>query len=74
MAFGGSQWEEFMKCFGWYEKIPCDQNNYEDVMKLEPRIFKRTGQDLRENLLRSSNIEIDKEKHTLKNLRDTPEE
>ena len=53
--------------------ISTIENNYEDGMKLETRIFKRTGQDLRETLLRSSNIENDKEKH-LEELRDTPEE
>ena len=32
-------------------------------MKLEPRIFKRTDQDLGEILLRSSNVENDDENH-----------
>ena len=49
MAFGGSQWKEFMK-------------------NLE-----RTGQDLRETLLRSPNVENDNENH-LEELRDAPEE
>ena len=57
MAFGGSQWKEFMKYFGWYKRIPHNLNNNEDGMKLETRIFKRTGQDLRETLLRSSKSE-----------------
>ena len=30
---------------------------------LEPRILERTGQDLRETLLRSSNVENDEKKH-----------
>ena len=42
--------------------IPHNQNDNEDGMKLEPRILKRTGQDLRETLLRSSNVENEDEK------------
>ena len=61
MAFGGSQRKEFMKCFGWYKRIPHNLNNNEDGMKLEPRIL-RTGQNLRETLLRSSNVENEDEK------------
>ncbi len=38
-------------------------NNYEDGMKLEPWIFKRTDQDLGEILLRSSNVANDDAKH-----------
>ena len=44
------------------KRIPHNQNNNEDGMKLEPRIFKRTGQDLRETLLRSPNAENEDEK------------
>ena len=44
------------------KRIPHNRNNNEDGMKLEPRIFKRTGQDLRETLLRSSNVENEDEK------------
>ena len=36
---------------------------WEDGLKLELHIFKRTEQDLRENLLQSSNAENDDEKH-----------
>ena len=36
------------------KRIP--HNWKKDGMKLEPRIFKRMGQDLRETLLRSSNM------------------
>ena len=39
------------------------KNNYEDGIKLELRIFKRTGKDLRGTLLRSSHAENDDEKH-----------
>ena len=44
------------------KRIPHKRNTYEDGMKLEPRIFKKTGQDLRETLLRSSNVENEDEK------------
>ena len=57
MAFGGSQRKEFMKCSGRHKRIPHNRNNYEDGMKLETRFFKKTGQDLRETLLRSSIVE-----------------
>ena len=43
------------------KRIPHNRNNNEDGMKLEPRIFKRTGQDLRETLLRSPNVESEDE-------------
>ena len=45
------------------EKNFHSQNNYEDGMKLERRIFGRTGKDLRGTLLRSSKSENDDEKH-----------
>ena len=44
------------------KRIPHNRNNYEDGMKLEPQIFKKTGQDLRETLLRSPNVENEDEK------------
>ena len=62
MAFGGSQRKEFMKCSGWHKRVPHNQNDNEDGMKLEPRIIKRTGQNLRETLLRSPNVENEDEK------------
>ena len=46
---------------------------WKDGIKLEPWIFKRMEQDLRETLLRSSNVENDDEKHH-QNYWDTPEE
>ena len=61
-----------MKSFGRYKRIPHNQNNNEDGKKLEPRIFKRTGQDLRETLLRSPNGENEDEK-CHEEFRDTPE-
>ena len=42
-------------------------------MKLEPRIFKKTGQDLRETLLRSLNVETEDEK-CHEEFPDTPDE
>ena len=51
--------------------IPHNQNNNEDGMKQEPRIFKRTGQNLRETLLRSPNVEGEDEK-CHEEFRDTP--
>ena len=41
MAFGGSQRKEFKNASDGYKRIPHNRNNYEDGMKLEPRIFKR---------------------------------
>ena len=41
---------------------PTIENNYEDDMKLEPQLLKKTGQDLRETPLRSSNAESEDEK------------
>ena len=55
MAFGGTQRKEFVKCYGWHKRVPHNQNDNEDGMKLEPRIL-RTGQNLRETLLRSPNL------------------
>ena len=48
MAFGGKKWKQLMKFSGWVKRISHDRNNYEDGMKLEPRIFGRTGKDLEE--------------------------
>ena len=62
-AFGGKKWKQLMKCSGWVKRISHDRNKYGDGMKLEPRIFKRMEQDLRETLLRSSNVENDDENH-----------
>ena len=45
------------------KRIPHNQHNNEDGMKLEPQIFKKTGQDLREILLRSPNVENADEKN-----------
>ena len=67
MAFGGTQGKEFMKSFGWHKRIPHNQNNNEDGMKLEPQVIKRTGQDLRETLLRSANVETNEEA-SMKNI------
>ena len=55
------------------KRIPHNRNNNEDGKKLEPRIFKRTGQDLRETLLRSPNVENEDEK-CHEEFRDTPDE
>ena len=63
MAFGGKKWKQLMKCSGWVKRISTIKNNYEDDMKLEPWIFKRMDQDLREILLRSSKVEKDGENH-----------
>ena len=63
MAFVGIKWIELMKCFGWVKRILTIENNYEDGIKLELRIFGRTGKDLRGILLRSSKFENDNEKH-----------
>ena len=62
MAFGGSQ-ERIREMLRMGIKIiPHNQNDNEDGKKLEPRIFKKTGQDLRETLLRSPNVENEDEK------------
>ena len=55
------------------KRIPHNRNNNEDGIKLEPRIFKRTGQDLRETLHRSSNAENEDEK-CHEEFRDAPDE
>ena len=52
--------------------IPHNRNNNEDGMKLERRIFKRTGQDLRETLLRSLDVEKEDE-NCHEELLSTPE-
>ena len=57
MAFGGSQRKEFMKCFGWYKRIPHNRNNIEDGMKLEPRILKERIRIQEELVLGSSKSE-----------------
>ena len=62
MAFVGIKWKELTKCFGWVKRILTIENNYEDGMKLEPRILKRMEQGLRGTLLRSSHAENDEEK------------
>ena len=62
MAFGGKKWKPLMNCFGWVKRIVTIKNNYEDGIKLELRIFGRTGKDLRGTLLRSSKFENDDEK------------
>ena len=55
--------KRLLNCSGWVKRILTIENNYEDGMKLEPRIFKRTDQDLGKILLRSSNVENDDENH-----------
>ena len=55
--------KRLLNCSGWVKRILTIENNYEDGMKLEPRIFQRTDQDLGEILLRSSNVENDDENH-----------
>ena len=55
--------KRLLNCSGWVKRILTIENNYESGMKLEPRIFKRTDQDLRETLLQSSHYENDNEKH-----------
>ena len=62
MAFGGTQRKEFKNASDGYERIPHNRNNYEDGMKLETRIFKKTGQNLRETLLRYLNVDSEDEK------------
>jgi hypothetical protein len=45
------------------KRILIIENNYEDDMKLEPQMFKRTEQDLRETLLRSSTLTMTMRNH-----------
>ena len=55
--------KKLVKCVGWLKRILTIKNNYEDGMKLERRIFGRTGKDLRGTLLWSSKTMNDDEKH-----------
>ena len=40
--------KRLLNCSRWVKRILTIESNYEDGMKLEPRIFGRTGKDLEE--------------------------
>ena len=70
MGFGVKKWKQLMKCSGKVKRISHDQKQLcEDGNKLESRILKRMEQDLRETLLRSSNVDNGDEKHHFELLR-----
>ena len=69
MAFGESNWKDsWIAPDGWKE-FSQSKTIMRGWHMLEPWILKRMEQDLRETLLRSSNVENDDEKHQHELLR-----